>query len=619
MKGAPSADLSASPSSLLRSRSSGRSPAARRRPWPRPRSRGRSAPSARRRATVTGTVNPNGQATTWYVEYGTSTSYGSRTASQNAGSGTANAAVVGLPHRAHARHDLPLPRRRDQRDRHEPRRRRDLHDTVRARQSSPARDERDRVVGDAQRHRRSERPRDDVVLRVRDEHELRVEDGGTERRLRRQRGRRLGAGVGPRGRARLPLPPRRDERRRDEPRRRPAFLDGRAARRRHGRGGSISLTSARLNGTLTPNGHRDQLVFRVRDVDRATGRGRRPGTRARARAPSGGLGGAHTAEHGRPRTTIASSRRTPRGRASAPIASSAPRRPRPSRHGPAQSVGADDGDADRPGRPERARDGWYFEYGTSTRYGSRTPTRKRGSGCRPHRCRAALGPDAGHVYHFRLVAESDAGTSRGADVAVHDDGRDARDACAPGRLRARPHALRLVPVRRAGELVTLFAQTYGEGSPRSIATVLTAADGTWRYLAKPRIQTSYLASWNGSQSAASVVAVRPAVSLRRTATGRLSTRVVGARSFAGRVVQLQRRSATGRWVTIKRVQLNRRSAALFRAHAPARQVDAPHRDEREPGRLRLPGRLQPHDHRSPPLDSAAWPTVSTPAGPRSRA
>ena len=44
-------------------------------------------------ATVTGTVNPGGVATTWYVEYGTSTCYGSQTASTNAGSGTGNTAV----------------------------------------------------------------------------------------------------------------------------------------------------------------------------------------------------------------------------------------------------------------------------------------------------------------------------------------------------------------------------------------------------------------------------------------------------------------------------------------------------------------------------------------------
>ena len=39
-------------------------------------------------ATLGGTVNPNGEPTTWYVEYGTSTSYGTKTAVTDAGSGT---------------------------------------------------------------------------------------------------------------------------------------------------------------------------------------------------------------------------------------------------------------------------------------------------------------------------------------------------------------------------------------------------------------------------------------------------------------------------------------------------------------------------------------------------
>src|SRR3954451_20841034 len=51
-------------------------------------------------ATVNGTVDPNGQATTWYFEYGTSTTYGSRTASSSAGSGQSaldvSAALGGL-------------------------------------------------------------------------------------------------------------------------------------------------------------------------------------------------------------------------------------------------------------------------------------------------------------------------------------------------------------------------------------------------------------------------------------------------------------------------------------------------------------------------------------------
>jgi hypothetical protein len=44
-------------------------------------------------ATLNGTVNPEGQATTYYFEYGTTTSYGSQTATADAGSGTANVAV----------------------------------------------------------------------------------------------------------------------------------------------------------------------------------------------------------------------------------------------------------------------------------------------------------------------------------------------------------------------------------------------------------------------------------------------------------------------------------------------------------------------------------------------
>ncbi|HET8872106.1 MAG TPA: hypothetical protein VFM83_00325, partial [Gaiellaceae bacterium] len=46
-------------------------------------------------ATATGTVNPNGQATSWYFEYGTSTSYGKKTATKSAGSGTGNVQVSG--------------------------------------------------------------------------------------------------------------------------------------------------------------------------------------------------------------------------------------------------------------------------------------------------------------------------------------------------------------------------------------------------------------------------------------------------------------------------------------------------------------------------------------------
>src|SRR5689334_9862903 len=45
-------------------------------------------------ATVTGSVVPGGQSTSWYVQYGTSTSYGSKTATATAGSGTATVNIT---------------------------------------------------------------------------------------------------------------------------------------------------------------------------------------------------------------------------------------------------------------------------------------------------------------------------------------------------------------------------------------------------------------------------------------------------------------------------------------------------------------------------------------------
>ena len=78
-------------------------------------------------ATLNGTVNPNGRATTWYFEYGTSTSYGTKTPAQSAGADTNSVAVSGAGHRARSRAALPLPARRDERRRDDARRRHDLH------------------------------------------------------------------------------------------------------------------------------------------------------------------------------------------------------------------------------------------------------------------------------------------------------------------------------------------------------------------------------------------------------------------------------------------------------------------------------------------------------------
>ena len=174
---------------------------------------------------------------------------------------------------------------------------------------------------------------------------------------------------------------------------------------------------------------------------------------------------------------------------------------------------------------------------------------------------------ANATYHYRLVAQSDAGTTYGADATFTTSGvslmsRRARS-CSADAIQLTGS----VPTHQAGEQVIVFSKAYGAGSFSSVATVLTGTDGAWTYLARPRIATSYQASWRSGLSAAVSIGVHPRVTIARFRNGHFLVSVSGAHTFAHRVVQLQRRVGT-RWVTIKRVRLGLRSRAEFRATIP---------------------------------------------------
>lgn len=65
-------------------------------------------------ATLSGTVDPGGLATTYHFEYGTTTAYGTSTSSQSAGADTATHNEVGGDQQTEAGDHVPLPDRRDQ-------------------------------------------------------------------------------------------------------------------------------------------------------------------------------------------------------------------------------------------------------------------------------------------------------------------------------------------------------------------------------------------------------------------------------------------------------------------------------------------------------------------------
>src|SRR5262249_5292728 len=121
---------------------------------------------------------------------------------------------------------------------------------------------------------------------------------------------------------------------------------------------------------------------------------------------------------------------------------------------------------------------------------------------------------------------------------------------------------------QAGVRVEVMAQAWGQGSFHRVATVTTTAGGVWSYLAKPTIRTVYQARVGNVSSGQAGIGVRPLVAFHTLGGNRFSTRVTAGRSFAGKQVQLQRRSALGRWVTMKRIRLNVHSAASFKARLP---------------------------------------------------
>ena len=120
--------------------------------------------------------------------------------------------------------------------------------------------------------------------------------------------------------------------------------------------------------------------------------------------------------------------------------------------------------------------------------------------------------------------------------------------------------------KRAGEQVQIVQQPYGQPSPIVLATVVTGTDGTFGFTVTPKILTTFQALWKTTRSLVVTTAVAPTISFGRM--NGFVTRVYAGRSMARKRVQLQRRTALGQWVTIKRVSLDLNSRARFGAVLP---------------------------------------------------
>jgi plastocyanin len=118
----------------------------------------------------------------------------------------------------------------------------------------------------------------------------------------------------------------------------------------------------------------------------------------------------------------------------------------------------------------------------------------------------------------------------------------------------------VVSDHKPNEQVTIFYQPYPQPNPIQRAVVLTTTGGVFSYVVAPQILTTYQATWKGAFATPTTVQVQPRLTLGRS--GAWLLHAYGGRSFAGRSIQLQRlNTLTGQWVTLRKVQLDARSAA----------------------------------------------------------
>lgn len=266
-------------------------------------------------ATVGGTVDPNGRSTGWWIEYGTTSGYGSRTDTRSAGSGTSPVSV-----------------------------------SV-------------RLEG----------------LRAGVEYHFRIvaaSDLGTVRGADR------------------------------------AFRTDPAPGVATGGVDSVGVTSARVNGIVDPRGRGTVAWFEYGTTSKLGSRTADQAVASRARI-YGPLGGLQPGVRIYFRVVARSDAGTAAGETRAFTTSAGPL----ATTGPAQVSGVSvvlTGSVDPVGRATS----WWFELGPTTAYGTSTVVRGAGSGRGTVAVSETLaGLTPGSEYHVRLVARSSAGTTRSADVA----------------------------------------------------------------------------------------------------------------------------------------------------------------------------------------------------------
>jgi hypothetical protein len=228
---------------------------------------------------------------------------------------------------------------------------------------------------------------------------------------------------------------------------------------------------------------------------------------------------------------------------------------------------------------------YYFQYGTSTAYGGKTPSASAGSGTKNVNASGAVGSLApSTTYHYRLVATNPSGTTAGGDRSFKTakPSSGVTIAASPSSIvfgQATTLGGTVLGPGAAHAAVTLQGAAGAGGPFFNVATTTAGPKGTYSFLGVALSANIYFrALANGARSAVLLVPVHfritLGVSTRHPLRGqriRFHGRV--APRHKGLLVLIQRLGSHGRWHTLARTRLRSTSgnASVYSVRPRARR------------------------------------------------
>jgi hypothetical protein len=216
-----------------------------------------------------------------------------------------------------------------------------------------------------------------------------------------------------------------------------------------------------------------------------------------------------------------------------------------------------------------------FQYGTTTKYGKQTTPQNAGQGTSAVPVAAGLtGLKSGTRYHYRLVATSSAGTTRGADKSFVTSKPSTGLAFTPNPPTfGQPFTIsgQLVGTGAGKATVTLLARPFPYTTPFAQVgnSIISNSDGTFAFpFTSAQITTQFEVKATTTPATTSPVAIMNVSSLisfhtsTRVRKGRL-VRMTGSVLPAqdGLVVKIQKRARNGAFVTVAHTTLSHHSAS----------------------------------------------------------